>query len=791
MGFLLIAPGCTKKCPGRTVVSCPSVQNTMTTGGRIKIPRPNIFLDLEKVATGSYLSGSVRGIKWSPTGSHLTFLKTGDRGLTELWAYNVSSRNISPLVKSASLVQRVHETESEKASRERKRIAERGIVSYFWAPDGKSILFPLSGDLYLYTLATGKARRLTNDKDPEIDPTFSPDGSHMAWVKKGNLQILNIRSGKVTPLTKGATKTRFFGLSEFVAQEEMDRYRGYWWAPDGKRIAYLDVDESKVRVRKRLDVDAEAFRVSSQRYPSVATPNALVKVAVVTLASKKSVYMMLPGYEYIPRVKWVNSAEVSVQTQNRQQTILKLNVCDPRKGACRVIHTERDSKWVELHKDLYFIDGGRRLLWSTENYPLNFGGSSIGSGKLARTLVLATRTQKGRLLAPHPIPMMSGYTFHRLLAVDEKQQIIYFSAFGDMGRSNHLFSYTYGTLPTPQSRAWSGVQYPNSNTSGLRIITGALRFNRFTISPDKKTFLETTSDIQTDTQLIIKNMGGSQLAVLPQIRPMDPIVSRLPRPSFVSIPLSDKNGTALNGLLFSPRPYASSSVKYPAIIFVYGGPHGHMVRRQSSKYNLWSQYLAERGFYVLHVDGRGGLYRDRQFAKAPHKDFGSFEVIDSEMAARYMSKLPRVDESRIGIWGWSYGGYAVLAALSGTRNVFRAGFAVAPPTDWTLYDTHYTERYLGTGGKSSAPYKKSLIDSARLRKLSAPLMVVHGMSDDNVLLINSLRIIKKMQDIKHPFEMMLYPGKAHSLWGNSTRVHLISQLTAFFINHLSPPSFTP
>ncbi len=784
---LLLLGACARRCPTCTVVSCPGAQGSQKHPSVPVIPSPRILLDLEKVATGAYLSGSVSGLKWSPTGSHLTFLKTGDNGLTELWAYTVATRRIEALVKSAALVGSVRETDAEKAARERRRIAQRGIVSYFWAPDGKSILFPLSGDLYLYSLQSRAARRLTSDPEPEIDPTFSPDGTRMAWVKKGNLQVMNIKTGKVDTLTRGATATHFFGLSEFVAQEEMGRYRGYFWSPDGRRIAYLDVDESKVPVRRRLDVDAEAFRVATQRYPSVATPNALVKVAVVTLASKKSVMLKLPAYEYIPRVVWANAAEVSVQTQNRTQTELKLNICDPVKGSCTAIHTERDGQWVELHDDLRFLEGGKRLLWSTENYPLNFGQDAPGDGRVARTLVLATRTQRGVLMSPHPIPVLPGYTFHRLLAVDEKAREIFFTAFGDQGRSNHLFTYNYATLQPPRPSTWSGIHLPNGNSQGLRLITSMMRYNRFVLSPDKKFFLETTSDVHSETQLVIKTITGSQVASLPQIKAMDPIMRRLPRPSFVSIPLGDRHNTRLNGLLFRPRPYATSQTKYPAIIYVYGGPHGHMVRREASKYNLWSQYLAERGFYVLHVDGRGGLYRDRSFAKAPHRQFGKYEVVDAEMAARFMSQQPYVDKSRIGIWGWSYGGYAVLAALSATRGVFRAGFAVAPPTDWTLYDTHYTERYLGTGGRASTPYTGSLIGAGRLRTLSAPLMVVHGMSDDNVLLINSLRIIKKMQDLRLPFEMMLYPGKAHSLWGTSTRIHLLSQLTAFFITHLSPP----
>jgi dipeptidyl-peptidase 4 len=735
-------------------------------------PIPKIFLDINKTATGSYLGSSIKNLKWSPDGKTLTFLKANSKNLTELWAYSTKAHKLVPLVKTEDLVTKVEETDKEKAQRERKRISVQGIVSYIWAPNSKNILFPLSGDLYLFNLKNKTTKRLTNDSFPEMDPSFSPNGKFIAWVKKGNIEVMNIKSKKVKAITKGATKTRFYGLSEFVAQEEMGRYRGYWWSPDSKRIAYLQVDESKVPIRKRIDMGSGGFKIIQQRYPSVGKNNAKVKVLVSSVSKAASKQLSLGKYEYLPRIMWVNSAEVSVQTQNRDQTILNLLICTAKTGKCNIIHKEKDSAWVELHNNLRFIDGGKKLIWSSENRPENLQVRSKIAGKHKRTLLIATRPDKYPLIKPQIIPIFNGYTFNKLVDVDEEAGLIFFTIYGEGGISNLFVSYNYKSQ-TPL------------NLNNLKILTPHSAYHSITISPDKKLFLDKWSNVQTSETLAIKDMTGRIVAIIPPVKTADPLISRLPKPSFVKIPLNNGTNVTLNGILFKPRPF-NYSRKYPVIIFVYGGPHGHMVTKRASKYNLWNQYLAQQGFYVLTVDGRGGLYKDRAFAKTPYKSIGKFEVEDSLAAVNYLKKIREVDSQRIGIWGWSYGGYTVIASLVKTSGVFAAGLAVAPPTDWTLYDTHYTERYLGLYSKKSKSYSQSLISLDMLKKLSAPLMVVHGMSDDNVLLINSLRIIKGLQDHKLPFEMMLYPGKAHSLWGNSTRSHLIGQITSFFITHLKP-----
>ncbi|MGM0596487.1 MAG: DPP IV N-terminal domain-containing protein [Myxococcota bacterium] len=815
---------------GRTCPTCPSPVKFKTAkrgskhkheGKNFQFTTPKIVLDLNKVATGAYLGKQVRKLKWSPDAKFLTFLKAGKDNFNDLWAYDFKNNKLKPLVKSKDVADKIVESAREKAARERQRMSRTGIVSYYWHPSGQKILFPLSGDLYLYNLKTNKTEKITNDSAAEIDPTFSPDGKKISYVKQGNLYVQMLAEGKTFKIAQSKDKNITFGLSEFVAQEEMGRYRGYWWSPDSRHLAFLKVDENQVPIRKRIEVGSDSFKVVKQRYPSAGKHNAKVETGVVGFRGGKIRWFKLPAYEYIPRVKWINKNQVAIQTQNRSQQELKLNRCRIANGKCSTIITEVDEAWVELNKDLRFFKKSNKFFFSTEQWKQKYCNASrfnamkrqcgscgyfqkaklpnsftkfrlkqfsseqlnqiknncgecykyieaTAKSRLTKNLYLGWY-EKGKLQRKF-MPLQNGYWFDKVIFHDEKEQVVWVSVFYRYGKEKLIFKWNY-----------------NRSSSVIRAVSGT-GWHSALVAPDGRKFLHRHSNIHTGEKLLIRDASGKLLKKVPPVEKFDPLVAKLPKPRELTIKVEDSQLKGvyihLNALEFKPRSRQKGVKKHPAIVNVYGGPHGHYVRRKNSTYNLWAQYMAGKGFYVLIVDGRGGTYRDREFAKAPYHNFGKFEIEDSMAAYNYLYRKHDVDGNRIGVWGWSYGGYAVMATLLRAKPTYAAGVAIAPPTDWTLYDTHYTERYLGLPNQVPKVYKRANINEKELENLSSPFLIMHGMSDDNVLLQNSLRVFKSFQDKKIPFEMMLYPGRAHSLWGDNTRFHVLDQITSFFTSKL-------
>ena len=678
-----------------------------------------------KEATAPKVAGvPVRGLKWSPDGSMLGFLAPQSPkpdAPMALWVYDVKTHVRRILVKASDLVKHMTESQAEKARRQRMRMSRSGIVEYSWSRDGRTIVFPLSGAVYLYDVATGHARMVpgTGDKPPEITPAIAATHA-VAWSKKGCVEVWDPgRSGWRVCAKKAAVR---YGVAEFVAQEEMDRYRGLWWSRDGRHLLYTRVDESRVPVRKRLKYGPKGARVVNERYPAVGRPNARVQLYV-----DQGTRLKLGKYEYVARAGWLPDGRVYAVLQDRLQKHLRITACRADTGDCQAIKTFSSKTWVELHKDFKF--GKKAFLWAVEK-------------PWGRTLQLFDYT--GKVLATLP----DRHPLDRLVCTNWSKGEAWYLAYTDQGMRTQLRVWRFRhhkvkTIPLP--KGWHSI----------------------VAVPKCERFVDSFTTISTPLHMYIRDRSGRKLDLLPPLVEPAKWLKTLPRPEFVGIPY--KGGT-LNGLWFE-----AASPTRRTLVYVYGGPHGHMVRDAMRGSMLWNYWFARQGFNVLVVDGRGGLYKDEAFAKAPYRAFGRFEVEDSKAIARFLDKKGVPRQCR-GIWGWSYGGYTVLATLTAS-DLFAAGAAVAPPSDWTLYDTHYTERYMGKDPKG---YQASRITLDRLKHMKARFLLVHGMSDDNVLLVNSLRVIYDLQAIPRPFRMMLYPGKAHSLWGDATRRHLLRTLGGFF-----------
>ncbi|PIM51683.1 hypothetical protein CS062_18495 [Roseateles chitinivorans] len=721
-------------------------------------------LTLERVFGDPPLQGRlVRQAEISPDGAWVSYLRPSeaDSDQLELWAQPAAGGAPRKLVSATEVLggRSQQLTEAERMALERKRISQGGITGYQWCgPSGKALLFPLSGDLYLVRLTDQgpKAQRLTSDEQvPEQDPTCSPDGSRIAYVKGGELWVQPLDGGDARALTQGATETRFWGLAEFIAAEELSRQRGYWWSPDGRQLLALNVDESAVPVKTRAQIFADRTTMTQQRYPGAGEQNARVTAWTLQVADGRMTPLPLPmDAEYVARAGWFGDGTPWLQTLTRDQRKLALTEYAHGAGPGRTVIDERDPAWVEVHDDLLEIDGLQlsgqpALLWSSE-----------ASGR--RQLVLVDRrTGERRALTNEPEPVA-----HRVCS--DGKTVVYAAA-RDRGRSRELFAIdldgTRRALDGAQPRQWRDAR-GDGDCRQLLVTRGAWG--------------------EPPALSLQAVRPGAPPVALPGDAP-DPLLPRIvPVPQVVDITAADGR-TPLNALYFAPLDGRTGP--HPVIAMAYGGPGTSTTNWNWSRDTALIAYWQRRGYGVFTLDTRGMQNRDREFTRAHRHAFGEVDVGDLFAAVRQLPKqVAGVDAKRIGFFGWSYGGFLAERAMLDADTPLAAAVAVAPPTDWTLYDTAYTERYLGMPqdgkGGETAPYRQANL-VARAKLLTKPLLIVHGTADDNVLFEHTLRLTEALQNDARPFELMIYPGKAHGIAGRSAKLHLYRTIDAFFARTLA------
>lgn len=731
------------------------------------VPAAASELTLERIFSDPPLQGRLpRQAELSPGGAWLSFLRPSaeDSEQLELWAQ--PSRGGAPrrLVAAADLLAgRTQQlSEAEKMALERKRITQLGITGYQWCgKQDQALLFPLSGDLYLVRLgAQGpQAQRLSFDEAvPEQDPACSPDGRQLAFVKNGDLWLQPLDgSTPARALTSDANASRYYGLAEFVAAEELGRQRGFWWSPDGRQLLVLQVDESAVSLKTRAQIFADRTAMTEQRYPAAGEPNAKLAALLIDVDSGRRTALPLPAdAEYIARAGWFADGRPWLQTLTRDQTLLALREFDPQTGAARLVLEERDAAWVEVHDDLAEIDGltlsGKpALLWSSEQ-----------SGR--RQLLLVDRQSGAR----RPLTNLAEPVAH-FICSDGRQ--IVFSGAHERGRAREL--------------------YVSDLQGKTRPLAGAAPRQWRDASGDRacRHLLVTRSAWGEPPRLELRGVDGRAPAIALAGDAPDPLLAAIvPRPQVLEISAAD-GLTPLNAFYFPPVAQAPGA-KHAVLTLAYGGPGASTVVWNWYRDTALIAYWQRRGYGVFMLDTRGMANRDRAFTRAHRGAFGQVEVADLFAAVRQLpQRVPAVDAARIGFFGWSYGGYLAARAMLDAATPLAAAVGVAPVTDWTLYDTAYTERYLGLPGAAQggqAPNYRNSNLSARAGLLAKPLLLVHGTADDNVLFEHSLRLIEALQNEGRLFDTAIYPGKAHSLNGKKTRLHLYRTLDAFFARHLSP-----
>ena len=714
-------------------------------------------LTAERVYAAPDLTGPrARGVSLSPDGTLVTYLKAkaDDPRMTDLWAADVSGGDPRLLIDARALIPRDRVlSEAEKSRRERQGVQTRGVVAYDWDDQGRFILVPVEGDLWLYSRASGQVSRLTDTPDDEIDAKVSPRGGFVSFVRDDNLYVQPAGGGAERALTTDGTELKSWATAEFIAQEEMDRQTGYWWSPDERHIALTHVDQTGVDVVERADIGPTGATIVAQRYPRAGRPNARVDLYVADVATGARVQVDLgPDPDiYLARVDWARDGRtLYVQRQTRDQKRLDLLAVDISSGKARVILTETSPHWVDLSDDFRALgDGG--FLWSSERSGWKHLYLYGPGGNLVRQVT------KGAW----PVDAVQG--------VDEARGVVLFTASADTPIERRLYevSYKAPAAPRPLTKAggWWSVKVAKAG--------GA--------------FAGTYEDPSTPPQTGLYRADGKLVRWIEENRlaeghPYWPYRQRLRTPTYGTIKASD--GEDLHWVMRTP-PGFDPAKRYPVVVKLYGGPGRALVAR------TWGdpadQLYLEAGFILFTLDNHGTPNRSTAFKTAIDRKLGTWEVADQIKGAEYLKTLTYVDPARIGVTGWSYGGYMTLMLLTAPNTPFAAGVSGAPPTDWSLYDTHYTERYMGTPADNAAGYAGSEV-TARVAGLAPDaLLLMHGMADDNVTFDNSTRLMAALQAKAIPFETMLYPGLRHRAgWTQANLKHRMEATLAFFTRKLAP-----
>jgi dipeptidyl-peptidase 4 len=716
-------------------------------------------LTLEAITGDAPLSGpTLLKPQVAPDGSRVTFLrgKETDRNRLDLWAFDVASGDTALLVDSA-VVLPGEETlsDAEKARRERQRIAGlSGIVDYQWAPDSRHLLFPLGGELYLYDLQrSGRdaVRKLTDGGGFATDPKVSPRGGFVSFVRDRDLWVIELASGKEVRLTSDGSDTIGNGVAEFVADEEMDRHTGYWWAPDDSAIAYARIDESPVPVQKRHEVYPDHTEVVEQRYPAAGDDNVRISLHVVapTGGEARAVDLGDDPDIYLARVDWRDSRHLTFQRQSRDQRRLELIEADLDTGKQRTLATETAKTWVPLHHDLRFLDDGR-FLWSSER-----------SGYQHLYLASADGSQLTQLTH-------GDWAVDRVLAIDEARGLVHFQAGieGPTRSGIHAVPLAGGEISTL------------SQTPGMHSATFA---------KNASIYVDAWSNATTPPQLSLHRADGSKLADLVDNDLSDPdhpyaSYRAAHRPlEFGTLTAADGR-TELHYSLIRPTGFDPTR-KYPVVVYVYGGPAAQTVTDSwpGRADHFFNQYLAQQGYVVFSLDNRGTPRRGAAFGGALYGRQGTVEVADQRKGIEWLRAQPWVDGARIGVHGWSNGGYMTLMLLAKAPDDYACGVAGAPVADWALYDTHYTERYMDLPKANVDGYREASVFTHLDGIRPDALLLIHGMADDNVLFTNSTKLMSELQARGTPFALMTYPGAKHGLRGRDA-LHRY-RLSEAFLGH--------
>ena len=737
-----------------------ALASALGTSPALAKPHPSRSLTVERIYSGPSLSGHLtQGIEWSPDGKRISYLQR-EGSSVEMWTMDAAKGERKVLVKASVL-------EEVMQPRKASAIQSTGLgrveaENYIWSPTGGALLFIGSSNLMYLDLQTMAPKPLAlaadNAAQDIADPKFSPDGKWVSFVRDSNLWVASVATGEVKELTTGGSEEILKGELDWLYPEELDCITAYWWSPDSSKIAYYEMDERRVTNYPILDMSSPLGATVYTRFPQAGEANPVVRVGVVPAGGGETKWMETGADTnvYLPRVVWMpDSSRVAIERLNRPQNQLDLLFADASTGASRTILSDSDKYWINLGDDLYFFPDNKRFLWTSERTGFRHYYLYDISGRQLEQLTsgdwgITGNGGFGPGAESHPV-------------VDEARGYIYFFSNKDELRGTQLYRLAL-------------------QDKKIERITREDGAHGIVISPDASAYVDTYSNAMTPPRQDLYRMDGKRVAAIDENKVSELGEYRLSPVEFVDLAASD--GTKLCASIIRPLDFDASR-KYPVLVNVYGGPDVQNVRNEWDGAGfLWLQMMAEKGYIIFTLDNRGSYFRGHAFETPVYHQLGKVELEDQLTGVKYLKSLAYVDASRIGIWGWSYGGTMTLEAMFNAPDVFKAGVSIAPVSDWRLYDTAYTERYMGRPQDDPSGYRDSspVNQAAQLR---GKLMIAHATGDDNVHFANTSEVINELILAgKYPANLMIFPGRGHGMSDVPARIQLFKGITDFLLSNL-------
>jgi dipeptidyl-peptidase-4 len=710
----------------------------------------------EDVATYPLPGMAIPGdFAFSPDNRLITFLDSADGSLTrQLYALDpqTGTRRILVSPPDGGLSEENVSLE-EALRRERQRQRGLGITQYAWAQYANRLLIPLQGALFVQDGADAPLREiLPRGPHPAIDPQLSPDGAWVAYVQDAELCVVPADGGAPRQLTDGARGTgRTHGLAEYVAQEEMGRSHGFWWAPDSRALAFTEVDETHIPCYRIVHQGEQSVGSETQeehRYPFAGMPNAKVRLGVVSIDGGAPVWMDLGDAEYLARVNWLPDGTLTAQLENREQTVLDLVRFDMTTGARTALLRETSEICIHLHNMLRPLNDGD-FLWASERTGF-------------RHLYHYDRDGSLRNAVTH-----GDWIVDDIAGVNEDRGEVYF----------------VGTPDSPLERNLYAVSLDGGEPRRIGAVRGT-----HTIVADHaaQRYVDIFHAIDAPPGVTLRSLGDGA-ARAPIHDAADPRIATLGLQPPELVTLQGRAGETLYGAIYRP-PATFGTGPFPTIVSVYGGPTAQVVQNGwGMTVNMRAQYLARQGFLVFSVDNPGSARRGMAFESPVWHRLGHAEVDGQVDGVRWLVSQGLADPERVGIYGWSYGGYMSLMCLAQAADTFRVAVAGAPVTAWEGYDTHYTERYMGTPQSNPDGYTTSSV-LAHVEKITGKLMIVHGLIDENVHFRHTAWLLNALTHARKTYDLLVFPDERHMPRKLEDRVFMEEQIRDYFLRNLLPVS---
>ncbi len=704
-------------------------------------------IEFNHLFDGTFSPAGIQNIDWMQDGRYYTAL-VRKLDNAELRKYDITTGDYEVLITSSGLKAEGRNTpiriQDYQFSADETKLLIKTDIESIWRRSTKE-------NYYVHNLETGETRKLTSTKEKQQYAQFSPKGDKVAFVRNNNLFLTDLATGEEKAITTdGAFNEIINGATDWVYEEEFGFAKAWYWSPDGQKIAFYRFDETEVKEFFMTQWGELYPKQIRFKYPKAGEKNSVVKIGVYDLETGKITWMDIGAEadQYIPRINWTRDSNIlAIRRMNRLQNRQDLMLADVSSGETEIIKTETSDAWVDVNDNLVFLENGEQFIYTSEEDGYNHIYLYNIDGELVRQVT------KGE------------WEVTSFLGYNEKNQTLYYVSTEESPLERHLYS----------------IHIDGENKKKLSEGEG---WHSVNMSSDYTYYIKTYSAPFSPPEYVLYEEGGRQVRVLEDNSRLAETLNKhqLPKKEYIEIELPQAR---LNGYMLKPHDFDPSK-KYPVLFYVYGGPGSQTVTKifDFGQQALWHYYLTTQGYIVVSVDNRGTGGRGRDFEKQVYKKLGQYEIADQIASANYLAEeYSFIDPSRIGIWGWSYGGYMSSLGISKGHDTFSTAIAVAPVTHWRFYDTIYTERFMQTPQMNPEGYAQGS-PIAYADQIDGSYLLVHGTGDDNVHVQNSIEWMNVLIDHDVQFETMYYPDRNHGIYGGNTRFHLFKMMNSFILENL-------